>query len=45
MVVRKEVKMNEVAQIITALTGAVLALSKIALDWKRELKPKKKKKK
>ncbi len=35
--------MNDIAQVITAATGVVLALSKIALDWKRELTPKKKK--
>lgn len=36
--------MNEIAQIITAIAGATFTLSKIALDWKRELTPKKKKK-
>lgn len=29
--------MNDVAQIITAITGAVLAVHKIVLEWKQEL--------
>ena len=33
----KEVTMNDVAQIITAITGAVLTAHKIAIEWKREL--------
>ena len=33
----KEVTMNDVAQIITAITGAILAVHKIAIEWKREM--------
>nr|DAS06710.1 MAG TPA: hypothetical protein [Caudoviricetes sp.] len=29
--------MNDVAQIITAITGTILAIHKIAIEWKREL--------
>lgn len=33
----KEVTMNDVAQIITAITGSILAIHKIAIEWKQEL--------
>ena len=33
----KEVTMNDVAQIITAITGTILAIHKIAIEWKQAL--------
>lgn len=29
--------MNDVAQIITAITGAILAIHKVTIEWKREM--------